>query len=179
MCFGWWSITGFVISQVCDYNWSFNESLPYSHSAESLSICPKLTYIYTHIMAQGLYRRTLLSRGGAGKIGFRLIPNTLNYIIDHKTERLRKSHGGYTSIQSVKQEYQWVPREHGVLFWKIHSTRPHAHTVWLYNWLKLAQRATGVPTLLHNAWSVPGLHWNTPYDNLPSVLPWRCTERKV
>ncbi len=46
----------------------------------------------------------------------------------------------------------------------------HAHTVWLYNWLKLAQRATGVPTLMHNSWSVPGLHWNTPYDNLPSVL---------
>lgn len=128
LCFGWLSITGFAISQVCDYNWSFNESLPYSRSPESLSICPTHTYIYTRIMAQGHYRRTLLSWVGAGKIGFRLIPNTLNYIIDHKTERLWKSHGGYTSIQSVKQEYQWVPREHGVLFRKIHSTWPHAHT---------------------------------------------------
>jgi len=106
---------------ITTYNPSINESLPCS-----LLPIPLTHTINTHTHhGSRTPQKNHVKLGRAGQIGFRLIPNTLNCIIDHKTERLWKSNGGCASIQSEKQEYQWVPREHGVLCRTIHNTHTH------------------------------------------------------
>jgi len=69
---------------ITTYNPSINESLPCS-----LLPIPLTHTINTHTHhGSRTPQKNHVKLGRAGQIGFRLIPNTLNCIIDHKTERL-------------------------------------------------------------------------------------------